>query len=213
MHKLSFVALSLLLAFTSCKKEDEELNCSVEYDVLMPTPLLEIADAYAEYTDNGQTYTEPMRNGQFKKTFSYSWKDGGVKEHHLNFTSIKIYLRPKVSESQFKEGAQLLKDDKAYITAILHYSYHLDKENAWSGSSTSNTSSGNVGGTFHWSTTIQDYKYTIVEQISYFNSQNTDPYADFSFDHKGLSIGYTGHFNSGQPETKSNTNIVEVVEM
>ncbi len=108
MHKFSFAVLLLLLAFTSCKK-DEWLNCTVEYDICIPEPVLEIAEAYAEYTDNGQTHTEPMPNGRWSKNFSYSWKDDAINQHEYDFNTLKVYLCPKATESQLKQLYSFLK--------------------------------------------------------------------------------------------------------
>lgn len=208
MHKFSFVALLLLVAFTSCKKE-EWLNCTVEYNIRIPAPVLKIAEAYAEYTDNGQTHTEPMPNGQWTKTFSYSWEDNAVNQHDYGFNTLKIYLRPKVGESQFKAGVQLLEDSQAVTTCLLHYDYKLDKDNKWAGTSNTASSSGTVGGNYVFDYKTQAYKYTVAEQIAWFNSQTYDPYVEVKCNHVGTKMELYLEFNTGQPDTKSGLKLVQ----
>lgn len=202
MKKLTFTFLmmSLLALFFSCKKDETSLSCSVEYAFQLPTPLMEIADAYVEYTDNGKKSNDPMQNGKWSKTFSYEWEDDAVNKNDYGFNTLKIILKPKVPSNQFKEGVQLLKDSKAYFTSKSQYSYISKQKDSFSGSQTNTSHNANLGNTYVFTQDAQDYKYTVTQQIAWFNSQDIEPFWDFQFDHLGTTIELKLSSNVGQPE-------------
>ena len=208
MKNICFIALVLLFLSTGCSSKEDKLSCNVKYDVRIPQNLLKVADVYAEYEDNGQVHTERLSDGRFEKSFSYMWKDDDALASHPGFTSLKIYLRQKVATDQLSEGMQLLKDANAYMSATGNYVYNHDKDNAWTGSSTSSSSSGEVGGTYRWSDDAQDYAYTVEEQVNYFSSQDATPYFYVKFDHVGSKLTATLSGSGGQPEKSKSPAII-----
>lgn len=177
--------LSMLILIASCNDKEQSLSCSVEYDFQLPAPLMEIADAYVEYTDNGKKTTELMKDGMWSKDFSYKWKDDAANANDYAFNTLRIILKPKVSPDKFKSGAQLLKDSKAFMTTIMHYSYVNNDKDYWSGSQTNTSLTGSEGNRYVFTREAQNYSYSINEQIRFFNDQETSPFWDVQFDHVG----------------------------
>ena len=197
VRKLSFLVTLVLLFLTSCKK-DEECICDITYDIQLPTEVLKIADAYAEYNDNGITHSELMHNGKFEKNFHYKWDDQEANSTHTGFNTLKVILRPKVSNSRFQEGAKLLKDGNAFFIGKGVMQFSQDKNNYWTGSSSSSSLTSSTGGNYVWGKDIQNHAYTVEEQIAWFNSQESNPLIYFKFDHIGNQISCTVRTNVGQ---------------
>lgn len=200
MKRVIFYALLFMIIGVSCGKDDESLNCTVTYDVVLPQNLERLVDAYAVYDDNGETHRDRITNGQFKKAFSYKWEGDAAKTTHLNFCSLKIYMYSRVSSSELVNGTKLLKDSKAYMEGTCKWTYSHDKDNVWTGSSSSASSSGSAGKAYVWGSELQNYEYTVEEQENYLRSLESDPYISYEFDHTGLEMSYTLKVNTGQPD-------------
>lgn len=200
MKKLIFYATLFLLLGASCDKHKEALNCTITYDVVIPQNLDRLVDAYAVYEDNGETNRERITNGQFKKAFSYKWDGDAATATHLNFSSLKIYMYSRVNNSELVNGTKLLKDSKAYMEGTCKWSYSHDKDNLWTGASSSASSSGSAGKAYVWGSELQNYEYTVEEQENYLRSLASDPYISYEFDHTGLGFSYTLKVNTGQPD-------------
>lgn len=194
---------ALISLTSSCSKTEDVFKCTVTYDVELPKNLADLVDAYAEFNDNGNITRELIVNGNFHKTFSYKWEDDNATSTHPEFSSLKIYMKSKVSSSDLKEGTKLLKDSKAYMYLGGNWIYNHDKDNAWTGNSSSTSQSGELGGRYLWSSEIQNYSYTIQEQIDYLKSLETIPYISFSIDHVGNTIKRTLISNVGQENDES----------
>ncbi len=111
-----------------------------------------------------------------------------------------------------KAVVQLLEDANATTTCVLNYEYHLNKDNKWAGTSSAVTSSGTAGGKYVFNHEIQSYKYTVAEQVAWFNSQTYDPYLEVDCNHLGTKIELKLDFNTGQPNTKSGVTGLELIE-
>lgn len=182
-----------IFIFIGCKEKEDiinesSLNCYVEYDFRLPAPLMEIAEAYVEYTDNGQKHTEIMKDGKWNKYFHYSWKGDAVNDIDYDINTLKIILKPKVSTDQLKNGAKLLNDPNSYFKTEVTSTY-INKlatsSSDISGSSTTSSSSSSTysdGGTYIIN---YDYGYSIDEQIKLFDSQDTHPLWENKCDHVG----------------------------
>lgn len=195
--------LMLALPFmTSCSKDEQQLDLAVSYDLTLPKPMLEVADAYVTYVDNGVTKTEQVVNGRFQKSFTYTWEDDQVKTSEMSVNALKLTYKLKVPQNQLREGTQLLKDNNASYKVSYSYQYGRTKENNWTGNSSATSGKGGDNLTYVHSDEQKKYKYTVAEQLSLFNGQESKPFMEASFDHLNTSFTYHISFNLGQDDDK-----------
>lgn len=211
MKRLWFYAVLCLILNSACSKTEDKFSCTVTYDVVIPQNLDRLVDAYAEYNDNGETHRERIANGQFKKAFSYNWDGDAATAHHLNFSSLKIYMYSRVSNYDLVPGTQLLKDSRAYMEGIARWSYTHDKDNNWTGTSSSSATSGTTGKSYIWGSDLQNYEYSVAEQENYLRSLENDPFISFEFDHAGVGVTMTFNANTGQPDVDTRAIVERMV--
>lgn len=191
-----FMSLVTMMMLTSCK-DDEVMRLDLEYDLVVPETVLDIAEAYVTYEEYGQVITEKVRDGRFHKAFSYKWEDDQIETNELGFHKLSLYFKLKVPVSELKEGYKLFGDKKASILPAFSYSYTRDKSNGWTGNSTSSSSSGGDHTTYLLSNSIINHEYTVQEMIDYFDGQDINPFFTAEYSHTRTRISRDLNFEVG----------------
>ena len=165
----------------------------ITHDIVMPSPLMEIADAYATYSENGETKTEEIQNGKFSHTATYVYE--GKEEIDMEtkgFDSLTITLKLK-DGAHLSEGAKLYEDPDAHF----NYSYIIKKQSYQSSESsngsTSSSGSSKVEGSDGYviPKEAQEYSFPLDKQEQLFEEQAEKPFYRVSCDRNGTTL----HFN------------------
>ena len=115
--KYLFLLAIVALLFSSCQKVTK-VTATVQHDINLPAPIVEIADAYVTYYDNrGNAIQELMVDGKFNRSFAYSWEGDQADKNYSQPEYHKLYITLKLKDSSqsFEDGSQLLLDPTAHF--------------------------------------------------------------------------------------------------
>lgn len=188
---LCSIALLASILFTSCT---EEMTYTIEYDIQVPAPILNIADVYAIYTDNsGKEQKVALPNGKFSDSFHYEWTDSEVKGSYKDFTSLRIEAKLKVDNSELPDQMKLFDDASAHysVKSLVTLKDGKTKKNQYER-------------TLTYDNQQMEYVFSKSEILMFFIMQPTIPLYEISVDREGADYNLKIKFNIGMaPESEN----------
>lgn len=210
MKKILYLFLCLVF-FAGCK-EEEKLDVVVQYQVRMPSPLMEVADAYVTYYDNGQPVSEKIAGLEYNKKLQYSFDKDQLKSPIIDFSRFKVILKLRVPSSELKEGAKLLDDENAFYRVSFVGAYTHEKNNYFTNSASAESKAIDVAHKFTYDEKVRDYAYSVDEQMDIFSNQESKPWFNFTCDLVNTTIKYSADFNMFQNETRSSNQMTHLFD-
>lgn len=188
---LCSIALLASILFTSC---EEEMTYTIEHDIQVPAPILDIADVYAIYTDNsGKEQKVALPDGKFSDSFHFVWTGSEVKGTYKDFTSLRIEAKLKVDASELPDQMKLFDDANAHYGVKSSVSL---KEG--------NTKKSQYEKNFSYDSQQMEYVFSKSELQMFFVMQPSIPLYEISVDREGADYNLKIKFNIGMASDNEN---------
>ena len=163
------------------------MTYTIEHDIQVPAPILNIADVYAVYTNNrGQEQKVALPDGKFSGRFQFEWTDDEVKDTYKDFTSLRIEAKLKVDNSELPDHMKLFDDENAHYNVKSSVTLKDGK-----------TVKNQYERSFNYGVEQREYEFSRSELELFLTVQPFSPIYYISVDREGANYNLKINFNIG----------------